>query len=153
MSKISKDIFGGKDKRQYFDFFSRRTEWQINKNNFPQEFFSIIAIFEEDCDFNVREIRSDMQRLFIAGQNSRGDKRNELMLRYGDEELIVARVGFVHTRQGNMTRLYKILKQIKRKYKLKKIIIECCVTKASVDWCEKNGFVKINKNSTSYIEK
>lgn len=153
MSTTSKAILTGQNMDDYFDFFSKMSEWQINRKNFPQEFFSIIAIFEEDCNFNVKEIRSDMQRLFIVGQNSKGDKRNELMLRYGNNELIVARVQFIHTRQGNMSRLYKILKQIKKKYRLNKIVVECCVTDASVSWCKKNGFTKINEAETSYIEK
>ena len=157
MSRYSKKIFLEDIRKKEFCYlpkskFFDQPEYKVSNENFPQEFFSIVAIFEEDCNFNVKKLYSDSGRLFIYGQNSRGDSNNELMLRYGNNELIVARVKFIHTREGNMTRLYKILKQIRKKYKLNKIIIECC-NSDSASWCTKNGFVTMEGDKTSYVEK
>ena len=88
MSKSSKAIFTTNQNDSSFDFYSKRAILKIDSKNFPQEFYPIVALFVEDCNYNIKELRSDMGRLFIVGQNSAGDKRNELMLRYGDKQLI-----------------------------------------------------------------
>ena len=137
----------------FFDFFRRSNTYPINYKNFPQEYFSIIAIFGEDSYFNLKEIRADWTRLWIRGNNSNNSKSNELMLRVHGNKLIVARIEFIHQRKGNMTRLYNILKQIKRKYKLEEIIIEQCHTEAITNWCIKNGMVPTTNYSKSFTDK
>ena len=65
----------------------------------------------------------------------------------GNERLVVARVEFIHKREGKMTELYRILKSIRKKYHLKPIIIESCITEASINWCKKNGFIPMDDGS------
>lgn len=72
------------------------------------------------------------------------------MLRFGNNQLIVARVEFIHQRNGYMTNLYKILQSIRKKYKLDPIIMEQCITEGSKGWVTKNGFIPYY--GQSYIE-
>lgn len=78
------------------------------------------------------------------------------MLRFPieDKRLIIARVAFIHKRQGNMTKLYAVLKRIQKKYKLGHIVIESAQTEAMHCWCRKNGFVedKFNNTISTYRE-
>ena len=76
-----------------------------------------------------------------------------MMLRVYDGELVVARICFVHRRKGNMTRLYEILKGIRKRYKLERIKIESVVTPECKNWCIKNGFVVDPYDCKSYIER
>lgn len=132
-----------------FDYFSGNSKLNINCKNFPIEFFSIIAIFSEDCDNQISKIYSSMERLFIEG--SVDDKSNSLLLRYHDSNLIIAKIQFINTRKGNMTKLYELLKFMKKKYKLNQIIIENCHSSSIISWCIKNNFVPFDKYNT-YVE-
>lgn len=123
----------------------------LNINNFPQCFFSIVALFAEDSNYNLEEITVMNGNLIIKGYNG---QINELYLRYcynhNEISLVVARVQFINKRKGNMTKLYNILKNIQKKYSLKAIMIECVSTESMMSWCLKNNFVEdIPKN---YIE-
>ena len=155
MSKISKHLFVGTRHESDFHFFREKSSKLplMCYHNFPVEFFPIVSLFAEDCDFNICELYADEGRLFIKGRNRKrkGAKTNDFMLRYGDKRLVVARVQFVNQRQGNMSKLYLYLKAIRKRYKLDKIIIECCNTEGMRNWCVNNGFVRMIGNS--YIEK
>lgn len=146
MSNISKKIFGD----NIIEYANYKGEKGINESTFPQEFFEIVSLFAEDCNFCLKRLYVHCNRLFIEGQ-SRG-KSNFLMLRFGDQRLVVANIQFIHQRQGKMTQLYKILKKIRKKYGLKPIKIESCQTEASRSWSIKNGFI-LQEETQSYIEK
>ena len=122
----------------------------ITGKNFPAELFSIVAIFAEDCDYRISAFYSDSTRLFIRGYH-RGNEC-QLMLRVHDDELNVASISFIHQRKGNMTKIYGILKKIRKKYHLDPIKIECVCSQGLKNWCEKNGFVKDPIDHLSYIE-
>ena len=112
----------------------------INKKSFPIAFFSIIGLFSEDANLNLKNCYVDHDRLFIEGGS--GQKRNELMLRYNsgsENNLVVARIEFIHKRKGKMTELYRILKLIQRKYHTGPIIIEAVMTEEMKAWCLKNS--------------
>ncbi|MCR4813807.1 MAG: hypothetical protein K5879_03170 [Lachnospiraceae bacterium] len=146
MSTVSKHLF--LENTPVFSDYMRSNG--INKTNFPQEFFPILGLFSEDCNYHLQEVYVSGKRLFIKGGCN--GKENELMLRFGNSQLIIARVMFIHQRQGNMTHLYKILKKIRKKYKLNPIIMESCITDASVEWSKKNGF-ELMPDGGSYKEK
>lgn len=124
----------------------------ISNKNFPQYFFSIIALFEEDCDYNLTQCYAQNNRLFLKGYNSDSRKKCELMLRYGTNTLNVARIEFIHQREGKMTELYRILKLMKKEYELKGICVEGDFSEEMKAWCLKNKFVLDHGNSL-YIEK
>lgn len=142
---MSKNIFE-ENMNGYCDFME---DVGINYSNFPQEFFEIVSLFAEDCNFNLKSVYIHHNRLFIMGRCK--GQINELMLRFGNYRLIVARVEFIHQRQGKMTRLYKILKKIRKKYKLNPITIEQCMTEASRNWSIKNRFVPV-PYTDSFVE-
>ena len=124
----------------------------IDIHNFPQEFFPIVGIFAEDCDYHLKDLHISFDRLFIRGYNK--GKSNELLLRFGESNLLVSRIEFIHQRQGNMTRLYEILKRIRKNYRLNPIVIEYCLTEESINWSIKNGLMPVtHEEHTSYREK
>ena len=94
---------------------------------------------------------AEKNRLIIKGANYHRTKNNVLMLRFGRGQLIVANAEFIHTREGNMTKLYGMLKDIRKRYKLDRIVMEQCVTVASQSWVKKNGFELLT--DLTYIEK
>ena len=134
------------------NYFNYNFTEGLRSDNFPQEFFPIVSLFAEDCNYNLKSLYTDRGgRFFISGYRpGKNAAQNELMLRTGNNRLVVARVEFIHQRQGKMTELYKILKNIRKKYNLDPIVIESCISDASINWCQKNGFVPIGE---SFIEK
>lgn len=152
MSKKSKHIFWGMIEEADY-----RHNCGLTVNNFPQEFFPVVTLFAEDCNYNLKEIYIQDSVLYILGSNYNNTKQNELMLRFGHRQLTVARIKFINRRQGNMCRLYKELIKIQKKYKLNKIILESCQTDAMQSWAEKNGFILTDAGtefgfSSTYIE-
>lgn len=134
-----------------FDFFHQYLE-QISKSNFPQAFFQLLAIFVEDSNYHLTKCYATNGILYVEG-NYRG-KRNELMLRYGTNahQLIVARIAFIHKRKGNMTKLFYMLKRIKRHYGTGPIVIEAACSPEIKQWCEKNKLISV-PNCRDYIER
>jgi hypothetical protein len=124
----------------------------LKANNFPHELFPIVGIFELDCNLNITQLHFFMNKLYIVGEHD-GEKC-EIMLRYGhySNELVVARVQFIHRRVGKMTELYRILKLIQQKYKTGQIMIENVQTDEMKKWCIKNGFVEDSLREKCYIE-
>ena len=108
----------------------------IYSKNFPVAFFSIIGIMAEDCNYHIKECYGEGRRLFFKGYYNY--HHSELMLRYGHSELVVARIEFAHKRSGNMTKLFEVLKHIKRSYHLERIVIESVQTDEMRLWCKKN---------------
>lgn len=136
----------------------------LNSSNFPQCFFELVGLFAYDCKNNLKDISIINGNLLISGCY-RG-KKNELYLRFQYRHdcisLVVARVEFIHRRKGYMTRLYEMLKNIQKQYKLNAIMIECVQTIEMESWCKKNGFEVVSfrgvsglccQISKNYIEK
>lgn len=137
-----------------WDFIRESKMWEsISKKNFPIPFFSIIGLFAEDANYELRDCYVQHNRLFIKGYTN--GKQNELMLRFNygvDNNLVVARIEFVHQRKGKMTELYRILKRTQRKYHTGAIIIEAVQTEEMEAWCLKNGFVKMEHTNSCFIQ-
>ena len=108
----------------------------IKSKNFPSAFFSIIGIMAEDCNYHIKNCYGSDRRLFFEGYYNK--HYSTLMLRYGRSELVVANIQFAHRRSGNMTKLFEVLKHIKRAYHLDKIVIESVQTDEMSAWCKKN---------------
>lgn len=152
-SAVNDFFFAGQqNKTDLFDFFHNNVAEFINTSNFPQPFFSIVALFAEDSKYNIAVLHSQYGILFIkSGYEAENEATfNELMLKHKNGDLIVARVQFIHQRKGNMTRLFEILKKIKNEYGLNRIIIESARTEAMQCWCNKNGLKPVFRRSLNY---
>lgn len=120
---------------------SKEFERFIHKDTCPVAFFSIISLFAEDVNYEIKECYVECNRLFIRGRTN--GKDNQLLLRYNYSEenmLVVARVEFVHKRKGNMTKFYEILRKIQQKYHTGPIMIENVSSEEMEAWCFKNKF-------------
>jgi len=154
MNKKGKKYFdyNKKDENSYASYKYRKSG--LNDKNFPPAFFSIVSLFAEDANYNLREVTLINGNLIIHGLYK--GVKSTLYLRYKyneDISLVVAQVEFIHKRVGYMTRLYKILCNIRKIYKLNEIIIECVNTDEMKNWCQKNGLVKMPNNPYNYISK
>ncbi|HPJ88660.1 MAG TPA: hypothetical protein PK466_05700 [Thermotogota bacterium] len=139
IKKVTKNFFENDYQNDYedFNFFSKNKP--LNTSNFPQHYFEIAALFSEDCNYNFSQLEVQRGILFISGHYK--GKGNELMLKFRhNSDLVVARVQFINQRKGNMTKLFDVLKKIKRRYKLKRIVIESVLTDSMHNWCHKNKF-------------
>ena len=110
---------------------------QINSKNFPAAFFSVIGIMAQDCNYHILTCYNRDNRLFFEGYYNH--RHSELMLRYGNSRLVVARIEFAHKRSGNMNKLFEVLKHIKRSYHLDAIVIESVSSDEMRSWCIKNN--------------
>ena len=141
------NLFKSPQERNFFDYLT--DDYLLERYLFPLELKPIVDLFSEDCNDSLCKVHIFNSRLFIEGGN--GDERNELMLRFGDSRLRVARVEFIHKRIGNMDRLYELLKDIQRIYELKPIELEVCETESIRNWCNKHQFVELMNNN--FVEK
>lgn len=151
VKKVDKTYFTERDSDpdKCFDFFHLGIIPQVNKSNFPQHFFPIVALFADDCNYNLTTLHTFFGNLYIKGNYK--TENNELMLRYNlNNDLIVARVEFIHKRNGNMSSLLNILKKIKRRYSLNRIIIESVCSEEMKNFCIKNNFNEMKYQLTSY---
>ena len=116
-----------------------KDDLEINPDLFPDELKGIVQLFEEDNGGPMNLIKLEMGRLFLESDT------NELMLRLTHPlYFVVARVQFFHVRQGYMTRLIALLKELVRKHPEKKgIMIECVVSSEMFSFCEKHQFRRI----------
>ena len=139
----------GFKKTDVFDYYRSLNPEFINASNFPQHFFSIVALFAEDCSYKIDDLLSENGILFISGSNDVG--RNELMLKYmSNGDLIVARVQFITRNKGKMTKLFEILKNLREMYGLNRIVIESALTEEMQNWCIKNGFQLVGNDPYTY---
>lgn len=116
----------------------------INIDNCPVDISKIKQLFIHDCNGNIYVCRTDKKRFIIEGYDN--DNYCIFMLRYDgyENQLVVAKVQFINRRQGNMSELYEILREIQTTHKTGKIVMESVLTKEMVSWCIKNGFEKRN---------
>lgn len=137
-----------------WNFMRESKIWEnISCRTFPIPFFSIIGLFSEDANYELRDCYVEHNRLFVKGYTN--GKQNELMLRYNygkDNNIVVARIEFIHQRKGKMTELYRILKRLQRKYHTGPIVIEAVQTEAMRKWCLKNNFVKMRHDERYFIQ-
>ena len=135
---MNQKLFFTNSKDTFWDYKANKLK-EINSHNFPAAFFSVIGVMAEDCNYHIRKCYNDHGRLFFEGYYH--NHYSELMLRYGQSKLVVARIEFAHKRSGNMTILFEVLKHIKRAYHLDKIVIESVQTDAMRCWCQKHNFI------------
>jgi hypothetical protein len=152
--KVGKEFFYTSDINipdNNFSFFSKRLDNFMNISNFPQQFFPIVALFAEDCNYNINELHTIEGELRISGSYKKNI--NRLYLSYNNERhyLTVIQVMFINRRQGNMTKLLDILKIIKETYKLNRIMIQSPLNEAMRNWCRKNEFIQNKSDESEYI--
>lgn len=146
-----KQFFTGENRDHTFILFSKR--FPFDWADFPQAFFPIVGLFARDSNFNIRDCSSTGTSNLSIKTYYRG-RAGTLYLRYNyalEHRLVVATVEFIHRRQGNMTELFSILKQIRRAYSTGPIVIESVVSDEMEAWCKKNGFVLEPGTKNNYI--
>lgn len=146
---IIESIFVRPREKNYFDYLNPNEEDRLNGMTFPGEFLPIVDLFSNDCKDSLYKVQISNSRLFINGGS--GENINELMLRFGDRRLVVARIEFVNKRVGNMEKLYEKLKGIQKYYSLQPIEMEACETEEMQAWCKKHGFIE--KEFNCFVEK
>ncbi|PLS19271.1 hypothetical protein CVD28_02335 [Bacillus sp. M6-12] len=109
----------------------------IDKNS---EFGEMITIFEEDAGQSLYLSKLDMQRLFLKGCNE--EDENELLLRLNTylKQLVVARINFIHQRQGFGERLLDLLMKYGKEQGYKRIMFECVLSEPLKKFLTKHGF-------------
>lgn len=133
-----------------FDFFNH--EEGISHSTCPQAFLPIIGLFAQDSNYSLEKVFTFYNSLQIVGYD--GDKKSKLEMQYKvhpDNDIVVSRVKFVNRRQGNMTKLYKMLQNIQREYGAGDIVLESVISDGMISWCEKNGFVRSPKNFANFV--
>ena len=129
-----------------------KTKVPFDWNSFPQALFPVISLFALDSHFHIKNCSGYLNTLDIS--TSYRGKNGHLYLHYNaapDHRLIVSNIEFIHKRQGNMTQLFSILKQIRRSYTTGPIVIESVLSAEMEAWCKKNGFRLLPGMSQNYI--
>lgn len=119
----------------------------INTNNLPAELFEIISIYENDCDQNLEKVAFRGNTLSIFGRSSDGKCMCELELRLRDNKLILKVAEFIHKEAGNFRKLYRILREIRKRYGLNKIFIEKVCTEEMEKICDHYNLVRLSESS------
>lgn len=104
------------------------------------DFQSIIELFEEDLGSPLELAVIDLNRLFLKGYSD--EMNNELMLRLNSErsELIVARIQFIHQRQGYCQRLLQLLTEYGKNHHYQWIVFEGVLSEPMLQFVKKHGF-------------
>ncbi|MBQ6026055.1 MAG: hypothetical protein IJL20_10645 [Lachnospiraceae bacterium] len=138
---------------QDFTFFKNRVQRDgISNENFPQEFFPLVALYTRDCCYNLTQCYTDYHRLFIYGRYR--EENCELMLRINPESpvgLVIARVRFINQRKGNLTKLIELLEEIRQINSLGEIIIESVTSPEMRNWVNKHGWVEIKELPSCFL--
>lgn len=125
---------------------------RIDSTTFPQEFFPIVGLFAEDGGFCLTDCSSVQGVLSVRSESE--NVFNDLYLRYrkigAEKNLIVARVAFHNKRIGNMTKLFHMLLEIKKRFNYDAIVIENAFSEEMIYWCKKNGFNEERPNQFYY---
>ena len=133
-------------------FMLYKTNHPFDCRTFPQAFFSIIGLFARDSHFHIQNCWGHGGTLNITTVCQ--GKCGHLYMHYNsvpDHRLIVSNIEFIHKRQGYMTELFAILKEIRRSYHTGPIVIESVLSDEMEAWCKKNGFVIDPRNKGNYI--
>ena len=145
-----KHFFTGDSCNNSFIFYESKIpfDWKT----FPQAFFAIVGIFARDSHFHIQNCSGFNGTLTIETKCQ--GKSGLLYMRYNtipDHRLVVANIRFIHKRQGYMTELFSILKEIRRTYHTGPIVIESVLSDEMEAWCKKNGFSIDPRNKRNYI--
>ena len=135
-----KDYFINCPRDIYF-LYDGKTFVQQN-TDIPQAFYPIIGIVAEDSNYNITCCSFINACLDIEGRH-RG-RKSYCRIRFSsgdDNNIVVQSVELIHQRQGYMTRLYDILKHIKRTYRTGDIIIQSVLSAEGESWCRKMGLI------------
>lgn len=128
----------------------------INTDIFPKNYLGIMQVMKDDCIKTRSKLQycyMDRGRLFMQQDSLDGMETNEIMLRQfvpflGNDSkkhnsVVVARIMFIHRRQGLMTELYKQLEShVKSTSDLDTIVIESVLTESMQKWCLKHKFIE-----------
>lgn len=121
---------------------------RIDSTTFPQEFFPIVGLFAEDGGFCLTDCSSMQGVLSVRSESD--TVYNDLYLRYrriGTEKILsVARVTFQNKRTGNMTKLFNMLLDIKKRFNYDAIVVENANSEQMISWCNKNNFKEERPN-------
>lgn len=107
-----------------------------------EDFQEIVQLFQDDAGGQLDSAHinySMVNRLFLNGGF---EEQNELMLRLNtyQKQLIVARVHFIHQRQGYGTKLFKFLNEYGKNNGYETIVVESVLTQEMKQFLMKHGF-------------
>lgn len=107
-----------------------------------EDFQAIVQLFQDDADGHLDSAYIDysiVNRLFINGGF---DEQNELMLRLNtyQNQLTVARVHFIHQRQGYGEKLFELLNEYGKNNGYETIVVESVITHEMKQFLMKHGF-------------
>ena len=113
-----------------------------------EPFKELIAVFSEDAGFEV-SAHLNYQNLYI---NQLESETNEFMLRLSNKHfLTVARISFLHQRNGFGTKVLEWLKAYGIKNGYENIMFESVLTIEMKTFLVKNGFELLYPNSINWI--
>lgn len=115
-----------------------------------------MQVMEEDAIKTKSKLQHcyiDRGRFFMQQGSLYGIETNEIMLRQfvpflGNDDkrhsqVVVARIMFIHRRQGLMTKLYKQLQShVKDTIDIDTIVVESVLTESMQKWCVKHKFIE-----------
>lgn len=106
-----------------------------------EDFKKVISIIEELDDVKlISNIASFKNNIFISSENG----ETELYIKKSLNSIIISRVKFNKKRAGIMTKVLEELINITKLYEYDTIIVESVLTTEMANFCNKNGFEKVN---------
>lgn len=126
--------------------FSKRwpmvLEGKADPERFPEGLRPVIELFLNDAGSVELNAQLDfMQTLFIHSIGDEAVSDFMLRLKTYDQYLTIARVEFIHKRQGNMERLEKILLGLAREIGYRGIQIECANSPSILGYVQKHAYL------------
>lgn len=111
-------------------------------NGTLEDFQDIIQLFETDAGGTLDSARIEkslINRLFLNGGD---EEQNELMLRLNTihKHLVVARIAFIHQRQGYGEKFFELLNNYGKNNGYEAIIVESVLTSEMQSFLTKHGF-------------
>lgn len=118
----------------YYNFVTNKGTG-VERVDLPKQLLGIIKLCKKDSN-GVLEAATFCNREFIVESSlSYG-----VILHFYTGDIRVYRVNFENQDKGNMTSLYKILKNLQKEYGCGKIIIDCVISDRMLNWCNRHGF-------------
>lgn len=118
-----------------FGYEKQNDEVVYDSGNIPTELFEIVSLFEADNEQPLESIKLLGNKFEINGRRF-GKNKLEFVITLRNNMLQLEVVEFIHEGQGNFHKLYEILKEIQKKYKLNKIFFHAVYTQKMHEICE-----------------
>lgn len=123
-------------------FVHNGSDFTLRSAAVPQAFYPILGTMAEDSNYHICSYSFINRCLDISGRCRGKESRCRIQFSCGtDNSIIVQTVTMIHQRRGYMSRLYEVLKHIKRTYRTGDIMIQSVVSDEGENWCRKHNLV------------